>query len=156
MVHGNNCSQFRHFSQVSMWFFKCSLLPNSVILMLHLDRLCWSVAHWIGRVSLQKQNLRPSQLYWTDWNSTSSFLLSFLRSILFGLTYPFYHSQVNLPAMRGLKLIRLRNPHGNSSEWKGAWSDRWQSQTKKGQRSRIPILACIIKPVKETHFWAKY
>lgn len=22
------------------------------------------------------------------------------------------------------KLIRLRNPHGNSSEWKGAWSDR--------------------------------
>ncbi|KAL9953560.1 hypothetical protein ACROYT_G040996 [Oculina patagonica] len=33
-------------------------------------------------------------------------------------------AQVDLPTFRGLKLIRLRNPHGNSSEWKGAWSDR--------------------------------
>ncbi|CAH3140847.1 unnamed protein product [Porites lobata] len=36
-------------------------------------------------------------------------------------------TKVNLPPFRGIpeaKLIRLRNPHGNSSEWKGAWSDR--------------------------------
>ncbi|XP_068730617.1 calpain-B-like isoform X1 [Montipora capricornis] len=36
-------------------------------------------------------------------------------------------AKVNLPYFRGIpeaKLIRLRNPHGNSAEWRGPWSDR--------------------------------
>ena len=44
-------------------------------------------------------------------------------------TYIFLILQVNLLTL-GIpeaKLIRLRNPHGNSAEWKGAWSDRYWS-----------------------------
>lgn len=51
-------------------------------------------------------------------------------------------AKVNLPAMRGLKLIRLRNPHGNSSEWKGAWSDRSEEwyQLSSEERKRLNLV----------------
>ena len=47
-------------------------------------------------------------------------------------TYIFLILQVNLLnlGIPEAKLIRLRNPHGNSSEWKGAWSDRYWSFSK--------------------------
>jgi len=47
--------------------------------------------------------------------------------------------EIKLPGETGrLKLLRIRNPHGNYKEWKGAWSDRdenWNSipETIKGE-----------------------
>lgn len=81
-----------------------------------------------------------------DWLKCTCFLVAYFP--LFGqfyflpLTYAFCHSQVNLPTLRGLKLIRLRNPHGDSSEWVGAWSDGWQSllinfQNKRGRANAV-------------------
>jgi len=51
-------------------------------------------------------------------------------------------AKVNLPTLRGLKLIRLRNPHGNSSEWKGAWSDRSEEwyQLSSEERKRLNLV----------------
>lgn len=39
--------------------------------------------------------------------------------------------EIRSPKVRsGIPLVRLRNPHGNSKEWKGDWSDEWVSKSK--------------------------
>ena len=55
------------------------------------------------------------------------FTISIFKDCFNDSAFNRFHKQVNLLPLCGIpeaKLIRLRNPHGNSSEWKGAWSDR--------------------------------
>ena len=63
---------------------------------------------------------------WRVWTS-SSLRVKIIAKFSTPLPSHVTLTQVRLRPVRGTpeqELVRVRNPHGDSAEWKGAWSDR--------------------------------
>jgi hypothetical protein len=51
-----------------------------------------------------------------------------------GIVQGHAYSILDIAEIDGTKLLQLRNPWGDSTEWKGAWSDTSSKWTEKRQR----------------------
>lgn len=51
-----------------------------------------------------------------------------------GIVFGHAYSILNVLEIDGNKLIQLRNPWGDETEWKGAWSDTSKDWTEKRKR----------------------